>query len=305
MNTPAAPKIVYIAGSPRSGTTVLARILGVLPGCTTVGELKLIWDRGFRQDFACGCGLPFKDCPFWRDVVSLWRARTDIDVDRGITLRDQLRTRSAGRLIRDAKRGRPRHGVAEYIDRMQHLYEAIAEKTGARVIVDSSKAPADALALASFSTLDIEVIHLVRDPRGIAQSWSRPKPDPSRPGGSTRAVGVLIPTLMWVHWNRAIRTHVNGAIGTTLVRYEDLCRDPDGVLRDVTTRVGLPNGSIKISPDGSVDLPCAHTVVGNPMRFESGSVKISLDDAWQRALPASKRLVVQALTWPLLRTFGY
>jgi hypothetical protein len=39
------------------------------------------------------------------------------------------------------------------------------------VVVDSSKRPANALLLAASDDIDLFVVHLVRDPRGVANSW--------------------------------------------------------------------------------------------------------------------------------------
>ena len=45
--------------------------------------------------------------------------------------------------------------------------------SGKRVLVDSSKNPARALALTMLPDIDLHLLHLVRDPRGYA--WSRVK----------------------------------------------------------------------------------------------------------------------------------
>ncbi len=48
-----------------------------------------------------------------------------------------------------------------------------------------------------------------------------------------------------------------------------------------------------------------HTVSGNPVRFEAGPIEIRPDLEWRTALPTGKRRLVTALTWPLLRRYGY
>src|SRR4051794_38468775 len=62
------PSIVYIGGTGRSGSTLLARLLSGVPGVVAVGELRYVLDRGMTQDHLCGCGRPFRACPFWHDV---------------------------------------------------------------------------------------------------------------------------------------------------------------------------------------------------------------------------------------------
>ena len=62
-------KILYIGGYSRSGTTLLLRLLGELPGMVAVGELFDVWDRSYRQNQLCGCGTAFHECDFWREVT--------------------------------------------------------------------------------------------------------------------------------------------------------------------------------------------------------------------------------------------
>jgi hypothetical protein len=63
-----ATRVAYIAGAGRSGSTLLAMLLGALPGCVSIGELRHMWRRGIQLNQRCGCGEPFWDCPFWSDV---------------------------------------------------------------------------------------------------------------------------------------------------------------------------------------------------------------------------------------------
>ncbi len=68
---------------------------------------------------------------------------------------------------------------ARYAEYTGALFNAIADLSGADVIVDSSKSPARALALSRTPGLDVRMLHLVRDVRGVAYSLrklSAPKP---------------------------------------------------------------------------------------------------------------------------------
>src|ERR1700743_2959648 len=64
----AFPTVIYIAGSGRSGSTLLERVLGEMPGAVNVGELIDVFRRTAPLGERCGCGLPFTDCPFWSGV---------------------------------------------------------------------------------------------------------------------------------------------------------------------------------------------------------------------------------------------
>src|SRR5450755_566845 len=62
------PRVVYLGGLGRSGTTLLERLLGELPGVCSVGEVVHLWQRGIAEAERCGCGEPLPGCPFWRKV---------------------------------------------------------------------------------------------------------------------------------------------------------------------------------------------------------------------------------------------
>lgn len=66
---PAVPvTVAYIGGMGRSGSTLLARVLGQVPGVCQVGELCYLWKQSVLRDRLCSCGRAFSACPFWRQV---------------------------------------------------------------------------------------------------------------------------------------------------------------------------------------------------------------------------------------------
>src|SRR5690349_13356603 len=60
-------QVLYIAGEGRSGSTVLAALLGTYENYVSVGEIRGVW-RAVETDELCGCGLQFSQCPFWTEV---------------------------------------------------------------------------------------------------------------------------------------------------------------------------------------------------------------------------------------------
>src|SRR5207249_8771406 len=65
-----AVKVLYVAGSGRSGSTILDRILGQVDGFFSAGELCNLWGRGLLARRRCGCGTPVPDCPVWGAVLA-------------------------------------------------------------------------------------------------------------------------------------------------------------------------------------------------------------------------------------------
>jgi hypothetical protein len=95
------------------------------------------------------------------------------------------------------------------------------------------------------------------------------------------------------------------------VRYEEFLRTPIASLRRIARFAGLPADDTALAflseTDGSVTarLSANHTASGNPMRFQTGPILLRRDDSWRTRLALIDRRRVTALTFPLLRHYGY
>jgi hypothetical protein len=303
------PRILYIAGAGRSGSTLLAMVLGALPGCTPVGELCHIWERGVLANRRCGCGVPFLECPFWTEVGErAFAGWSRVDAER-----QARRLWAVGRqrlfplVAAGVGSARFRAELRAYADLQAQVYGAVAAVSGNALIVDSSKSPVYALTLRS-AGLDVDVIHLVRDSRAVAYSWTR-----SRPKGDTDAEEFM-PTfrpssssLAWISNNLAIDAIGARGLRPRIMRYENLVRAP---AREVTRAVGdvLPGPAreaVARFDDPDFAIGPQHTVAGNPVRMRTGRLALRIDDAWRSEMRPSDRRLVTLMTFPFLVRYGY
>jgi hypothetical protein len=302
-------KVLYIAGSGRSGSTILDNILGQLDGFVSAGEVRFLWERGMREDRTCACGTPFSSCPFWGDVLTrAYGAREAVDPARMIELLGRgTRARHIPQMVGSPARRRAFvHGLDELSDRMEALYGAIAAVGSARVVVDSSKLPTYGLVLDQVPGVDLRVVHLVRDPRATAYSWRRRKSLPDkRGGGFMQQQGPLKASALWSMWNTAA-----GAFWRhdperyVRVRYEDLVREPQETVERICAFAGEPFAGSPFVSANEVELTPSHSVAGNPSRFTTGRVVLRSDDEWRTEMRTIDRAVVTAVTWPLLLRRG-
>jgi hypothetical protein len=314
------PRLIYLGGLGRSGSTIIERLLGELPGVCSVGEVVHLWRRGITGAERCGCGEPFPDCPFWRNVGEVaFGGWENVDPEDVSQLRGSIdRNRFIPVLARAKLGAARRRTLDDYLSYYLRVYAAVAEVSGCQAIIDSSKHASLAFCLRWCDGLDLRVVHIVRDPRAVAYSWTR---EVSRPeaSGTTAAVDVRMwtyssPTAA-IHWNvqnGAMQLLARGGTPTLLVRYEDFVRAPDSVLGEIVSFAGLPETDIAaagfLGVDGAdrwADLSVSHTVSGNPVRFATGRIPIRRDDRWRAAMPAGQRRAVTALTLPLLARYGY
>jgi len=300
-------RVLYVTGWCRSGSTVLCNVLGELPGVVHAGELHYLWRNGvlgIGTNTTCGCGEQVRQCPLWRKVIESVAGPDPEPVAREAVadLAAALRTRHTRARLREALGG-PMDPVARRaVARMADTYHAIAAATSARLIIDSSKYPAEAAALLGRDDLDVKVLHLVREPRASAYSWVRPKE-------YIPAMGVVRSTAYWTAFNAA-SDHIGRSVAGDAVprylrlRYEDFVARPRETLTAVLRLCGLPDDP-PISDRGEAVLGLNHTVTGNPDRLRQGPVRLVLDEAWRSGLPWPQRVAAGLVAGPLARRYGY
>jgi SAM-dependent methyltransferase len=302
---------VFVGGYARTGSTLLDRLLGQIDGMTSFGELRHIWERGFVANQLCGCGLPFRACPYWTEVArvafggfdgvdagELGASARSVDSFWNIPRLDPLRAR--------AWPPASRRRLVAYGDAVSRLYAAMQKVSGARFLIDSTKDPQHAYLLRSLPGFDVRMVHLVRDARAVAHSWTRTKRRPEihwREQDMPR-YPILRSALAWDLANLAAG-RVRPRSLYTLVRYEDLMRDPRAEIGRVVQELHLGPVDLGFLGSGTATLGTAHTVAGNPMRFQAGPVQLRLDERWRTEMRGVDRAAVTALTAPGLLAYGY
>ena len=191
---------------------------------------------------------------------------------------------------------------------MDTLYKTVSHVTDARVLVDSSKFPSLAYALLEYSSLDVIVIHLVRDPRGTAYSWKKKikRSDTDQEKQMLR-YNTFHQSVKWLQWNFTLdRLRTAHEHRATLVRYEDFSSRPYEVLEDILNAARVSTDIIPISlKENKIKLRQNHTVRGNPNKRNRGMTRIAPDTEWRDNLSVLQRGTVTMPTFPLLLKYGY
>jgi len=305
-------KVLYIGGYSRSGSTLLMRTMAQAPGVTAVGELVYIWRRGYLENQLCGCGTPFRACDFWNAVSVLAFGQTPSQVPSEDYEKLQEEVHGRGTLVKlrssRARSNSYRRLCVEYEELLERLYSAIARTSQSRLIVDSSKIPAAARLLSEVSGVDLHVAHLVRDSRATAFSWQRHKTrtEIHWTRKEMDRFGVIRSSYSWASENSLLYLDRAHSSSYTVVRYEDFVRQPAETLGQIARTIGEQSIARELlTMTNEVWLDYSHTVSGNPERFNSGHTAIAADREWELMMPVRQRLLVTALTGPLLAAFGY
>lgn len=306
-------KVLYIAGIGRSGSTLLARALGDADGLVAVGEVMHFFGRGLTNNELCGCGRPVRGCPLWGRVAD---RLTDSGVPLPTSSIERLRHRATeGRhlpaLFSPVRTPGFEGKLEAYRRHLSRLYAEIRRASGERVLVDSSKNAGYARVLTDVPGVDVHLVHLVRDSRGVAHSLQKRTERPGVPWtGGDELLDRRRPGAAAIFWTAAqllAESLRRDASGYWRVRYRDFVRSPAETLRRTLQEVDEYRGPDQIDHvrDGVLELAPQHILSGNPVREKRGTVALEEDVEWTEGLGAVTRGVVTALTLPLLSRYGY
>ena len=302
-------KVLLIASCDRSGSTVVGNILGSGTNFFHGGEIHHVWGRGLIGNWLCGCGQAFRECGLWKGVLEDAFGGADrADAHSMANLR-MIAYSKPNRLLAFSPEGR-RHleaTLSAYLENLDKFYRAIQSRTGAEVIVDSSKTAVHGWLLTMLPAIDLYLLHLVRDARGVAYSLGKRKLHLGAPEQRYMARhGTWKSSRMWLRDNLAIESLSSSLVGRALkVRYEDFVARPEDILRSVCELVGEDATQLAPVTASRVEIQASHTVSGNPMRLATGTLDIRPDEEWRTKMRFRQRAVVTALTWPVLKQYGY
>jgi hypothetical protein len=248
--------VVYIASVGHSGSTLLAMLLGAHSKIFGIGELS-----EFKSVNRCSCKKLIKYCSVWKTLFPIF---PKIGFRRN-------------KLCSDKK-------TFKYYAK---VYARIMETVDCDVIVDSSK-DVDSLKLLLKNDFDVLGVHLVRDGRGVLNSWIKK-------GG-----GVETSTRKWCRINEelnALRRLDNRII---LVRYEDLVNEPYKVLNFILDKVSLKYEESMLRVKS-----CSHHFIGGNRMRDIGSEELKLDLSWRTNLSLEDKLCFLKIAGFMNESYGY
>jgi len=284
-------KILYIAGSGRSGTTILARLLGEVQGFVSVGEAaRYLLDLNLQEKhLPCACGQPVPSCAFWKDLVPL------VSPEQAATGTELVRMRRFPSLLRNSTQSSVAQQYRPILDAIAEVYRRILDRDGDHVVVDSSKNPSNALLLSLAPEVELHVLHVVRNPHDVVSSWTKKK--------GYLAVHPARKVIAW-WWSYNLLSEALKRCAKTyrLLRYEDFVEHPGTSLADITADIMGSSLPLPFLSGSEATVHLQHVLGGNPDKMESGKIKIGPAN---KSSNGSKRLMVDLLTFPLQYRYHY
>ena len=293
-------RLIYIIGPGRSGSTALERVLASAPGVFAMGEVFSLW-RMPTHLLACACGSPIAQCAFWRETLSVAGiGEPQLQILRSLES-DVSRHRFFARMRFDLDAVSRDARVQRFTELQTKLFDAIQAVSGAKTLIDSSKAGSRAWLVAS--SFDVDFIHLYRAPADVIASWRSPKFDPGL-NSMMHKPSVFDAARDWwtVEWSAARLARLRPMMR---VNYDAFWREPKEALSAALSgRLSGLVESLRWSGDRSVSAAAAyHSVNGNPIRFEQGDITITGPRLTRRDLSWRERPLVEAVGAALEKAF--
>lgn len=243
---------IYIMGLPHSGSTLLTFLLNTHPDIGTIGEPQLLGRRlptGLRRyPFECSCGKHILQCDMWAHILN-----TNID------LLDTIHPSVFNRY----HRMNPKHRLALF-NRYDTFVTNALIATGGKTFVDADKDPQKVSMLLDNPYFNVKVINLVRDGRGVYNSFLRHGNNFKLWQKLEESRGKVLESLSKAQY--------------ITIKYEELCNYPAIVLKYIFFKLRLQKFPINLD-FRSVD----HHIWGGVMRLVDSS-EIELHDLWRKQL---------------------
>jgi len=146
----------------------------------------------------------------------------------------------------------------------------------------------------------IKLIAVIRDPRGIYASQKNTIwPDSDRPFSRN-----LIKTgILWYHYVKKILHLISRRINITLIRYEDLIKNPEGSLDNIAKRIRIRKISIQPDKGDFYDrIPVNQKPIHGNIRSQPIREK---ENEWKDILNNLEIDLIQSVTGKAMKEMGY
>ena len=261
-------------GAGRSGTTLLATLLGGSKHILTLGEMHQFLDHILLHE-QCSCQKQIDECEFWKEIYQELLSKYSKDELKSI--KENLeRTESHSKIpyslfFHDKKYG----------DFQRELLSLIEKRHLSHSYLDSSKYISKMLQLKKTSGISLKSIYVVRDVRGVISSFKKNVQTPKKPL-STIVYYLLINFFgTLVYWRY-------GKKQVLKLRYEDLVENPSSTMTVLEhfLAIDLKDVKEKIEAEDYFNMP--HFIGGNRMT-SNRKIRLKSDLKWKSSLSRAKQ----------------
>ena len=272
--------IIYLLGAGRSGTTLLATVLNNHPNIQTLGEMHQFLEY-LKNHKLCSCGLPLNECPFWGPVVEVLNFS-----------KEELLLKQKEAMLNEQHRNIPGLIIGkkvdkEYFESQNLIFETIHSVKSNKWLLDSSKYIARYLLLKKGKKLKVKGIYMVRDVRGVINSFSKNVQTPRNPVSTLfyyTAINFFGQLVCWLD-KEVIK-----------IKYEEFVANPIPTTVKIYSHIFESKSNFEDMPS-VFQIP--HIIGGNRMK-KHNSIEIKSDDKWKVKIPRYKQIIYYLISLPFM-----
>ena len=161
-----ATELIYIAGTARSGSTILALLLGSSERMACIGEVTHLYRDGLSTSKTCSCGASVLECPVWKCCIPNLIKKFP---NGESTLKNFDRHQGLFKSTFYYLTGR---GIKNWLELNTELFNTVKQKFPKdTVLIDSSKYASRSLLLSK--AFNSKTIIITRSPEGLLDSFSK------------------------------------------------------------------------------------------------------------------------------------
>ncbi|EJF07465.1 sulfotransferase family protein [Thiovulum sp. ES] len=282
-------KLIYLIGAGRSGTTALATFLGNSRDITTIGEMHQFFEH-LEKGKSCSCGKEFLECKFWNPILEKLPKEFLENPKKFQEFTEQFEYHSSI----------PKYLFRKFrVDEVQkylEINEAIFSGFQNRYILDSAKYIGRYLGLRKSKKLEVKAIYLVRDVRGVVDSFSKQVQSSRKP---------LSSIVYWLIINSIAEIIYRFSKEKILkIKYEDLIETPISEFEKIEKFLDLDLSEIKNRIEKSEPFEMPHIVGGNRIK-SSKEIYFKSDIAWKNKMSRWKQVLYYFLAFPIMILNGF
>ncbi|AOE50160.1 sulfotransferase [Kangiella sediminilitoris] len=283
-------KLLYLIGAGRSGTTILSLMLSNSESITSLGELHQLPEH-MGLESSCSCGEELKDCPLWSSAYD--KLNSEFCSKK---YKEQAKELESHRYVYKYLFTRERAlNYSEYCSANEAVFDCLRDTD--KYKVDSAKYIGRGLALNSILQDNIRFIYMVRDPRGVVNSFGK-NVQTSRNWLSATAYYFIVNLTASFVCKILLRNKY------IKLKYEDLITKPDNTLMELAEKLDVSLDEVRQKLINDEGLSTGHMVGGNRL-VKNKVVHFKSNESWWEKMPRWKQWLIWLLTMPLNIINGY
>lgn len=276
-------------GAGRSGTTALATFLGSNKDILTIGEMHQFFEH-IEENKRCACGDHLETCRIWSGVL---QNLPEDFIEKAADYRSYCARFEYHSSLIDYITNRFSNEESEkYLYIAETVFTAISKANDQKYLLDSAKYIGRAIGLGRSDKINLRIIYVIRDVRGVIHSFSKNVQSPRNPLSTIFYYLMVNIAAEFIY----ICTPKNKIIK---IKYEDFVEEPLAQLERLEGFLELDLEDIKNNIINNRHFNMCHIIGGNRLKTNK-SIYLEKHISWKSEFSSFKKYIYYILASPIM-----